>query len=95
MGTQNVYESVCALLIQYGGYLFLGVKDNGVIIGIDGDSVEQLKKDFVTSLNNPQTLNPTFYMAVEDIEVNGKVFLRINVPESSQSTSMHAMELVI
>ena len=79
-----VYDSVCAFLNRHGGHLFLGVTDNGDIVGVDKDAVDQLKKDFVTSLNNPQTLNPAFYMAVEDVEVDGKTILYINVPESSQ-----------
>jgi ATP-dependent DNA helicase RecG len=81
---KDVYESVCGFLNRYGGQLFLGVKDNGDIVGVDGDSVEQIKKDFVTSINNPLTLSPTFYMAVEEVEVDGKVILYIHVPESSQ-----------
>ncbi len=59
---KDVYESVCGFLNRYGGQLFLGVKDNGDIVGVDGDFVEQIKKDFVTSINNPQTLSPTFYL---------------------------------
>ncbi len=81
---KDVYESVCGFLNRYGGQLLLGVKDNGDIVGVDGDSVEQIKKDFVTSINNPQTLSPTFYLAVEEVEVDGKVILYIHVPESSQ-----------
>jgi len=81
---KDVYESVCGFLNRCGGQLFLGVKDNGDIVGVDGDSVEQIKKDFVTSINNPQTLSPTFYLAVEEVEVDGKIILYINVPESSQ-----------
>lgn len=81
---KDVYDSVCAFLNRHGGHLFLGVKDNGDIAGVDKDSVDQLKKDFVTSLNNPQTLNPAFYLAVEDVEIDGKTILYINVPESSQ-----------
>ncbi|MBP2028752.1 putative HTH transcriptional regulator [Acetoanaerobium pronyense] len=38
----------------------------------------------MTSLNNPQILSPTFYLAVEEAEIDGKVILYINVPESSQ-----------
>ena len=81
---KDVYDSVCAFLNRHGGHLFLGVKDNGDIAGVDKDSVDQLKKDFVTSLNNPQTLNPAFYLAVEDVEIDGKTILYINLPESSQ-----------
>ena len=46
--------------------------------------VEQLKKDFVTSLNNHIIINPTFYLSIEGIEIDGKVILYINIPESSQ-----------
>ncbi|VDN47983.1 conserved protein of unknown function [Petrocella atlantisensis] len=93
---KDVYESVCSLLNRYGGHLFLGIKDNGDIAGVDKDSAEQMKKDFVTSLNNPQTLSPTFYLAVEDIEVDGKKILYINIPESSQvhrCTGKHGITL--
>jgi len=82
---KDVYDSVCAFLNRHGGHLFLGVKDNGDIVGVDKDAVDQLKKDFVTSLNNPLNLNPAFYLAVEDVEVDGKTILYINVPESSQA----------
>ncbi|MBV1756466.1 MAG: putative DNA binding domain-containing protein [Dethiosulfatibacter sp.] len=81
---KDVYESVCSLLNRYGGHLFLGVEDNGDIVGVDKDSVQQLKKDFVTSLNNTQTLNPTYYLTVGDVEVEGKTILYIYIPESSQ-----------
>ncbi|WP_281258008.1 AlbA family DNA-binding domain-containing protein [Dethiosulfatibacter aminovorans] len=81
---KDVYESVCSFLNRYGGHLFLGVKDNGEIVGVDKDSVEQIKKDFVTSLNNPMILSPTVYLGIEDVEIDGKVILHVNVTESSQ-----------
>jgi ATP-dependent DNA helicase RecG len=81
---RDVYDSVCAFLNRYGGHLLLGVRDNGDVIGVDKNSVAQIKKDFATAINNPQTLNPSFYLAIEDIEVDGKVILYINIPESSQ-----------
>ncbi len=81
---KDVYESVCSLLNRHGGHLFLGVKDNGDVVGVDKDCIEQLKKDFVTSLNNPLAINPTFYLSVEDFELDGKSILYVNIPESSQ-----------
>lgn len=81
---KDVYESVCSLLNRHGGHLLLGVRDNGEVVGVNVDAVEQLKKDFVTSINNPQNLNPTFYLAVDEVAVEGKIVLYINIPESSQ-----------
>ena len=81
---RDVFKSVCAFLNRNGGHLFLGVEDKGGIIGIDSEVVEKVKKDFVTSMNNPQKISPTFYLSVEIVEIDGKVILYIFVPESSQ-----------
>lgn len=64
---KDVFDSVCAFLNRSGGHLFLGVKDDGTIIGIDNDSIEKIKKNFVTSINNPLKISPTFYLTVEEI----------------------------
>ncbi len=81
---RDIYETVCAFLNRHGGTLFLGVDDAGVVTGIDPDAVQQIKKDFVTAINNPQKINPACYLSVDEIEVDGKHILRIYVPESSQ-----------
>ena len=81
---KDVYDSVCAFLNRHGGKLFLGVNDLGEITGVNPNVVEQIKKDFVTSLNNPNMINPTVYLNVEEIEIDEKRILYINVPESSQ-----------
>ena len=81
---KDVFESVCAFLNQNGGHLFLGVEDKGGIVGINPEAIEKVKKEFVTSMNNPQKISPTFYLSVEEIEIEGKVVLYIFVPESSQ-----------
>ena len=35
-------------------------------------------------MNNPQKISPTFYLSVEEIEIDKKKILYIFVPESSQ-----------
>ncbi|MDO8734655.1 MAG: putative DNA binding domain-containing protein, partial [Elusimicrobiota bacterium] len=82
--SKNVFETVCAFLNRAGGELLLGVNKKGEIIGIEKNYVEQIKKDFVTAVNNPQKINPAFYLTIEEIEINGKTILYIYVPESSQ-----------
>ena len=39
--TKDVYESVCAFSNRDGGHIFLGVKDNGKILGIQPDHIDQ------------------------------------------------------
>ena len=81
---RDVYETVCAFLNRNGGVLLLGVKDSGNILGIDSDCIVQIKKDFVTALNNPQKINPPAYLSVDEVQMLGKIILHIYVPESSQ-----------
>ncbi|SEU22952.1 AlbA family DNA-binding domain-containing protein [Enterocloster clostridioformis] len=35
--TKDVYDSVCSFSNRDGGHIFLGVKDNGTILGIQPD----------------------------------------------------------
>ena len=81
---KGVFRSICAFLNRNGGDLILGVNDRGKITGIAPEAVEQIKKDLVTALNNPQKLNPPCYLMPEDLVIEGKRIIRIFVPESSQ-----------
>ena len=80
---RDVYETVCAFLNRHGGTILLGVQDDGTLQGIEPDAVTQIKKDFVTSVNNPLKLTPPTYLSVDVVELDGKSLLRIYVPESS------------
>jgi ATP-dependent DNA helicase RecG len=64
--------------------LLLGVRDSGEIQGVDPDAVVQIRKDFVTAINNPRKINPPAYLSIEDVTIDGKTILHIYVPESSQ-----------
>ena len=51
---KSLSESICGMLNRNGGHIFLGVKDNRDIIGVDEKSVNKMKKDFSNLCNNPQ-----------------------------------------
>lgn len=82
--SRDVYETVCAFLNRHGGTILLGVQDSGEVLGIAPGTIEQMKKDFVTAINNPQKLQPPAYLSVDEMMLEGKPILRIYVPESSQ-----------
>ena len=82
--SRDVYETVCAFLNRHGGTILLGVQDSGEVTGIAPEAVGQVKKDFVTAVNNPQKLHPPAYLLVDKVTVDGKTLLHIYVPESSQ-----------
>ncbi|MDD4220718.1 MAG: ATP-binding protein [Sphaerochaetaceae bacterium] len=81
---RDVYETVCAFLNRHGGTIFLGVKDSGEIQGVNPASIEQIRKDFITVVNNSQKISPPTYLSIEEVFVHGVPLLRIYVPESSQ-----------
>ena len=81
---KSVYETVCAFLNRHGGTLLLGVADDGTVQGINPQALEQIRKDFVTAVNNPQKLTPPTYLSADDAELDGKRLLCIQVAESSQ-----------
>ena len=82
--TKDVYQTICAFLNRIGGYILLGVKNNGEIIGVNPENVSKIKKEIVTSANNPQKINPPVSLMVDDIKINDKTIILITVPESSQ-----------
>ena len=81
---RNVYETVCAFLNRHGGELLLGVDDHGKMTGIDPGHLDRMKKDFVTTINNPAKIMPSVYLSIEHIEIDGKHMLYVCIPESSQ-----------
>jgi len=81
---RDVYESICAFLNRNGGHIVLGVQDNGIINGIDPEGLTEIKKDLVTTLNNPQKINPPLYALPETFTIEGKTLLYFAIPESSQ-----------
>jgi ATP-dependent DNA helicase RecG len=82
--SKNVFDSICAFLNRNGGNLLLGVTNNGTIEGIDKEKIHRVYDTLVTNLNNPQKLSPTFYLTPAIVEIDGKLIIHLQIPESSQ-----------
>ncbi|GHV79694.1 hypothetical protein AGMMS49944_14850 [Spirochaetia bacterium] len=80
----SVFETICSFSNRYGGYILLGIDDNRTVRGINRESVAGIKKNFVNMLNNPQKISPSLFLALEEIEVDGKIVLYVYVPVGSQ-----------
>lgn len=80
----EVYPTVCAFSNRFGGHILMGVSDNGEIIGVDPNCVQDMRRNFSNMLNNPQKISPTLYLSAEEIEVDDKIILYVFVPRSSQ-----------
>ena len=80
----SVYETVCSFSNRYGGHILIGVHDSGEILGVNPKSVTKMKKDFVSTLNNPKKISPTLMLTLNEIKVDGDIILYVYVPPTSQ-----------
>lgn len=79
----DLYETYCSFLNRDGGDLFLGVEDNGTVVGIPKKSADSFIKNLIKVMNDRNLLEPTFYILPECIEYNGKTVIHLHVPCSS------------
>ena len=80
---ENLFETICAMLNRNGGHIFLGVKDNGDIVGVYKDYVKEIKRNFVNLCNNNEKINPTIHLEIKEYLFQEKIILYIYVYESS------------
>lgn len=80
---QTAYETICAFLNGDGGTVILGVADNGEIIGINPKAWPNIQAMFVSAINNPEFINPTIFLSIENVEIDGKMVAYITVPNAS------------
>ena len=83
--TKDVYETVCSFNNRDGGHLILGVVDNTKeVCGINPERIDKILKDFTTSINNSNKINPPMYLIPEVCTVDGKEIIYIRIPEGNQ-----------
>ena len=78
--SESLYESVCSLLNHSGGQILVGVQNDGTIIGVNPDKVEQLRTDIVNCINNPELFLPCPYFTPRIMEVEGKSVMLLDIP---------------
>lgn len=79
----SLFESICAMLNRNGGHIFLGLDDNGEVVGIYKDYIKKMKKDFVNQCNNPEKFYPTAHLDIKEYSYLNKHILYVYVYESS------------
>ncbi|GHT62871.1 hypothetical protein AGMMS50239_17440 [Bacteroidia bacterium] len=80
----SFYDTVVSFLNREGGTIVLGADDDGNIVGINKNAVEQMKKDIITTLNNKNVINPPVNFPIYPLIENGNTVLCIKIPVSSQ-----------
>ena len=82
--SKSAFETICAFLNRSGGELLLGINNKGSVVGIRAESIEKIRNNFTTLMNNPEKINPPFYLSIEEVIIEDKTIFYIYVPESSQ-----------
>ncbi|MBR3071202.1 MAG: winged helix-turn-helix transcriptional regulator [Fibrobacter sp.] len=69
---------------RFGGDVYLGVLDNGVVVGVPEKAAIDMVKNIINVVNNPTLFQPTTYLDPEIVKYEGKTIIRIHVPPSSE-----------
>lgn len=93
--TQSGFETVVAFLNTIGGYIFLGVSDNGTIVGIDEDSASTIKTNFANLMNNNEKINPSMPLMLQETYIDSKLVLYVYIPESSEVHKLNSKYIYI
>jgi ATP-dependent DNA helicase RecG len=88
----DTYETVCSFLNRFGGDLFLGVADDSTVLGVPDRAAQDIVKNIIKMVSNPETFTPTVYLAPEVMEYEGKTVVYVHVPPSSE---VHSFKKVI
>lgn len=94
--SSDLFETINAFSNRYGGYILLGVvevekngRKVGEVRGVNKDSIYAIKRDFITTINNPNIFKPVLYLELEDFDYDGKTILWTYVPQTSQLCYCH------
>lgn len=81
----DVYESVCSFLNRFGGDIFMGVLDDGTVVGVPEKAAPDMVKNFIKVISNPVLFSPTVYLMPEIIKYNEKyTIIHVHVPPSAE-----------
>lgn len=72
--------------------LFMGVLDDGTVLGIPERAASDMVKNFISSISNPALLTPTVYLVPEILKYRGKTIIHVHVPPSAE---VHSYKRVI
>lgn len=82
--SSTFYETVVSFSNTDGGTIFLGVNDDGNLIGINHTAEAKLQKDIISALNSKDCVTPPIYVQPFIVEVSGKMVMVVQIQASSQ-----------
>jgi predicted HTH transcriptional regulator len=73
----TLFETVCAFLNRDGGIILLGVSDDGTVLGLEENKIEQFAKNIANLSNNPAKLDPVFLLQPTIVEIDAKKIIHL------------------
>ena len=80
---RDTFESICSFANRQGGNIFLGVLNNGTVVGVDKKRCLEIQRNIVNTINNPTLFNVAPALELEEITYRDATVIRIWVPVSS------------
>lgn len=81
---QDVYQTVCSFLNRFGGDIFMGVLNDGTVIGVPTNAASDMVKNFIKVISNPILFSPTVYLVPEIIEYEQHTIIHVHIPPSAE-----------
>lgn len=89
----DVYETVCSFLNRFGGDIFMGVQDDGTVLGIPEKAAPDMVKNFISVVSNQALFAPTVYLVPEIIKYDeNRTIIHVHIPPSAE---VHSYKKVI
>lgn len=88
----DTYETVCSFLNRFGGDIFMGVLNDGTVVGVPKKAAPDMVKNFIKVVSNPDLFAPTVYLVPEIIEYEGNTIIHVHIPPSAE---VHSYKKVI
>ncbi|WP_455719853.1 RNA-binding domain-containing protein [Agathobacter sp.] len=89
----DVYESVCSFLNRFGGDIYMGVLNDGTVVGVPENAAPDMVKNFIKVVSNPLQFSPTVYLVPEIIKYDeSHTIIHVHVPPSSE---VHSFKKII
>lgn len=76
----DTFETICSFANRIGGSIYLGVGNDGSILGVNSKSVLEIERNVINVTNNKSIFNVAPSVEFERIEIDGKAVIRIWVP---------------
>lgn len=83
----DIYETICPFLNRVSDDIFMGVLNDGTVVGVPEKAVPDMISNFISIISNPTNFTLTVYLEPEWTRCEGHTV--IHVPSKCGSTQLY------